>query len=326
MALLERTAPLSCSPLPAAEVEQDAGVVAAVTCLPPDAPAVRVLIQVFADSTELGAEWRSRIEAAAPPLDESEEACRDGRPGTRKWGFGDIACLVDDGVAEAWWTDRRTQTLGRIEGASDDVTTVYEWWRTTARPLGRTEGEEAAPPARPDASEGPTISDPPALVRVPGPPRAISCDATGESIPDEWGRAWRIKNIDLLERGGYERVVVNLVRTGRNRTDQPTQAGIERMPRSRVATAVPGAPRPRRGRTAIVVRLDGVREGPDLRGYRPSGTDLARELSVVRDDRGRVVIISVPPGTCYQLRIPVWGDSASGEEARAEVYIDLKER
>jgi hypothetical protein len=318
--------PLDCSPSTAAELGEDAGVVAEVICLPQDESAQRLTVRDYVGSTELRAGWQAQLDAASSSLDESEDACRDGRTGTRKWGFGDIACLVGDEVAEVWWTDRRTQTFGIIEGTIADVAPIFEWWRTTARTWGRLQDEDAAAPERPRSTEEPTPTGPPALVRVPGPPRAISCEATGESIPDEWGRTWRIKNIDLLERGGYERVVVNLVRTGRNRTDQPTQAGIERMPRSRVATAVPGAPRPRRGRTAIVVRLDGVREGPDLRGYRPSGTDLARELSVVRDDRGRVVIISVPPGTCYQLRIPVWGDSASGEEARAEVYIDLKER
>jgi hypothetical protein len=297
-----------------------------VTCRPQDAPSLRVMVWEFADGAGLGADWRSRIDASAPSLDESEDACRNGRPGIRKWGFGSIACLVDDGVAQVWWTDRRTQMLGNIEGATADLVAVFEWWRTTARPLGRAATDEAAIPGRPDAGDEPLPSDRPALVRVPGPPRAVICDATGEPMPDAWGRTWRIRNIDLLERGGYERVVVNLVRTGKNRTSLPTQAAIEQKARSRITTAIPGAPRPKRGRAAIIVRLDGVRDGPDLRGYRPSGTDLARELSVVPYDGGRTVIISVPPDTCYQLRIPVWGASASGEEARAEVYIDLQER
>jgi hypothetical protein len=326
VALLERLAPLDCSPLPAAELDPDAGAVAGVICLTPDAAVQRLLVRDFVDGTLLAAGWQSEIDAASPSLDESDDACRDGRPGTRRWGFGNIACLVDADRARVWWTDRRTQTFGTIEGRSDDVATVFEWWRTTARAWGRPGAEEAAPPAAPEATSKPSPSDPAPLVRVPGPPRAVTCDATGEPIPDAWGRTWRIKNIDVLERGGFERVVVNLVRTGKNRTSRPTQAAIERMARSRITTAIPGAPRPKRGRAAIIVRLDGVRDGPDLRGYRPSGTDLARELSVVPYDGGRTVIISVPPDTCYQLRIPVWGASASGEEARAEVYIDLKER
>jgi hypothetical protein len=321
-ALLERTSPLPCSPLTAEELDDVTGLVAGVTCLPPDVPVQRLTVQDYVGSAELRTDWQARLDALTPSLEESEGACRNGQPGTRKWGFGNIACLVDDEVAKVWWTDRRTQTYGSVEGTSADIEPLVAWWRSTARAWGRSEDAEVAPPR---TNEDPTPSEPTPLVRVPGPPRAVSCDATGESIPDEWGRTWRIKNVDLLERGGYERVVVNLVRTGKNRTDRPTRAAIERMPRSRVTTAVPGAPRPRRGRTAIVVRLDGVREGPDLRGYRPSGTDLARELSVVRSDRGRTVIISVPPGTCYQLRIPVWGASASGNEARAQVYIDLKE-
>jgi hypothetical protein len=329
MALLERMLPLPCSPQLVAEPDVSAGVVAGVTCQPLDGPAQHVTVQDFAESPELRAEWTSRIDAATPALEEKEDACSSGQSGTRKWGFGSVDCLVDDGVATVWWTDGRTQTLGTIEGTSDDIASVFEWWRQVARPLGRSESDETVPSgpepsAKPEPTQQPAPSNQP-FVRVPGPPRAITCDADADPIPDEWRRTWRIKNVELLERGGYERVVLNLVRTGRNRTNRPTQASIERVARSRVTRVVPNAPRPKRGGSALVIRLDGVRDGPDLRGYRPSNMDLASELSVVRDGDGRSVILSTPADTCYQMRIPVWGASASGKERRAEVYIDLTE-
>ena len=73
---------------------------------------------------------------------------------------------------------------------------------------------------------------------MPGAPKAVSCAATSDVIPDEWDRAWKITTIDFRNRDGYERVVLNLERTGRNRTKWPTQAQIERMPNSQVKKAL----------------------------------------------------------------------------------------
>jgi hypothetical protein len=76
----------------------------------------------------------------------------------------------------------------------------------------------------------------------------------------------------------------------------------------------------------MVVRLDGVRDAPNLFNYRPKELDLVKEVSVVKDGNGRAVVISSPQQTCYQMRIPVWGPSASGKERKAQVFIDLKQR
>ena len=54
-------------------------------------------------------------------------------------------------------------------------------------------------------------------------------------------------------------------------------------------------------------------------------TELVREMSIVRKGTGWAVVITSPKSTCYQVRIPIWGPSATGKERKAEIYIDLKE-
>jgi hypothetical protein len=75
-----------------------------------------------------------------------------------------------------------------------------------------------------------------------------------------------------------------------------------------------------------VVELEGVRAAPELRRYRPSSIDYVREMSIVRNNGGRTVVLSTPQATCYQVRIPIWGLAASGNERTANIYIDLKPR
>jgi hypothetical protein len=318
-ALVARTAALACEAQPEIELELDRGALAGVDCDLSDAALGPLTLIDFTDQDSLRDYWQAELDILAPSLEEVETACKDAEPGLRKWGFGSIACIVVGDIAQVRWTDQRTQTIGVVEGVDGDIAPLYDWWRTTARPLGRSteaEGDDAEP----------TPAKAPPLVRVPGPPRAISCEAVSEPIPDEWGRTWRITTVDFLERGNYERIVLNLERTGKNRSNKPTVATLERMPVSKVTGAVPGATRPKRGRTAFVIQLAGVREAPNLRGYRPSSTELVRELSIVRGSGSRTVIISGPRDTCYQMRVPVWGPSASGKEVRAEIYIDLKEK
>ena len=130
--------------------------------------------------------------------------------------------------------------------------------------------------------------------------------------------------IEFLGRGDYERVIIHLDRVGSSRNVRTTQVVVERMPVSALSQAVPNAPKPRRGQTAIVVNLEGVRQAPNLRGYRPSATNIVKEFSLVRDGRSRSAVISTSRGTCYQVRVPVFGSSASGKERNAEVFIDLR--
>ena len=254
-----------------------------------------------------------------PPLEEAEDACESGEAGTRKWGFGVIGCFVDDDVAQLGWTDTRSKTYGVVDSLDPDLAQLYAWWKKNARKIGRPvdEGEAESIDTSP--------RDAPPLVRVPGRPRQITCDDITEPILDTFDRKWRLNRVRFLNRSGYERVVLDLERTGANRSGTPTGVTVRRVPVSRLSDVAPGAPKPKRGRTAIVVQLDGVRDAPDLRGYRPTSTAISKELSIVRDGRSRTVVLAVPGNACYQVRVPVFGPSASGNEGRAEVFIDLKQ-
>jgi hypothetical protein len=143
-------------------------------------------------------------------------------------------------------------------------------------------------------------------------------------VPDEWDRTWRINKVKVENKKSYERVILQLLRTGKNRGKPRTRALAQRMSTSDVTRAVPSARNPSVGGIAIVVQLDGIDDAPRIRGYRPTGVNLVKEISVVGGGDSRTVIVSVPQGTCYQMRIPVWGPNATGKEQRAEVFIDLQ--
>ncbi len=312
--LLERTAALDC------EVFRVDGSTAeaSVACDPGDEGPTGATLQAFPEADALKVAFDEALADITPAPEEREKACQGGKPGIRKWGFGTIACTSDEAMASIIWTDNRTDVLGRIEGSADDPRAVFKWWQDNARALGR------SIETPPEKSPQPNPSDVPPLVRVPGAPRAISCDATSEPIADTYGRIWEVDRVEFVERGTFERVVIHLGRVGNRRNVRDTEVVVERMPVSRLRRAVPNAPRPTVGKTAIVVDLDGVRKAPDLRRYRPSSTNIIKELSIVPDGGSRTAVISTARGTCYQVRVPIFGPSATGKEKKAEVYIDLK--
>ena len=160
---------------------------------------------------------------------------------------------------------------------------------------------------------------------MPGKPRAATCSGSIFTVPDDWDRTWRVNKVKVENKNGYERVIVTLLRTGRNRSKTDTEARAQRMDVVDVPKAVSSASRPGLGRIAFVVELDGITDAPNIRGYRPSGVNLVKEISLVKRGNGRALVVSAPLGTCYQMRIPVWGANASGKEQRAEIFIDLKD-
>jgi len=317
---VEVASSLSCEPL-RGDQPTDTGAQAAIECTPDSNEVSQMTLLGFSDADELRDHWLAETGALEPALEETADACDGAQSGTRKWGFGNVACLIDQDTdtARILWTDRRNQTYGVVDGADTDISSLFAWWRSNARPLGR--DADGSTPARVE----PTPSKAPSLVRVPGPPRAIVCTDLSEPIVDQWGRTWRVKNVDFLENPKYERVVINLERTGTVRNGNETAVTVERMPVPQLKAAVPNAPIPRKGRTAIVVRMEGVKNAPNLLAYRPSSTDIIKELSIVKDGKSRTAVLGVTREACYQVRVPVFGSSATGKERKAEVYIDLKE-
>ncbi len=317
--LLERAAGLDCEAVRSTDEPVAGGPQATVNCQPPDEAAATVTLRSFEDTETLRARWEDDLAEVQPALQETDDACESGEAGSRKWGFGAVGCLVDGGIAQLTWTDTRSRTYGVVEGPDADLAELYSWWKRNARKVGR--------PV--DATETDTVeprpSNAPPLVRVPGRPRDISCDDLTEPILDTYDRKWRLNRVRFLNRGGYERVVLELERTGINRSGTPTGVTVTRVPVSRLKDVAPNAPRPKRGKTAMLVQLDGVRDAPDLRAYRPTSTGITKELSVLRDGRSRTVLLAVPGDACYQVRVPVFGPSASGKERKAEVFIDLKQ-
>jgi hypothetical protein len=257
-------------------------------------------------------ELSTRLSAIEPPLEETSAACEEGTAGVRRWGFGRLVCWIADGTAMLSWTDSRSHLLGTVQGTGPDLGELYSWWQEDARPLGRIAAEDASP-------SGPDAGSP--LVRVPGAPDDVICRSLDQPIVDQHGRSWQIERVRFLGRPRYERVVFDLQRT--SRTGRGVEVTIDHLPVTDVASEVPGSETPGSGRTALVVRMHGVTRAPDLQAYRPTDVDMVDELSLVRGAGSRTAILSLAGDGCYQVRIPVFGPSASGAEDRAEIFIDI---
>ena len=49
-----------------------------------------------------------------------------------------------------------------------------------------------------------------------------------------------------------------------------------------------------------------------------------KELSMLRGGSSHDALVSVSGSGCYQVRVPVFGSSASGNEQKGEIYIDIE--
>ncbi|MFV2063466.1 MAG: hypothetical protein ACC726_08120 [Chloroflexota bacterium] len=316
---LRLASPLDCQPWQAIDQPSRDGVAATIECTDVNGPVDQLKLATFSGADHLRERWLAEMDALDPPLEREAAACEGSVTGKRKWGFGNVACHVAADGASIHWTDGRNRMYGVIEAADDDIARLYEWWRTNARSLGRT--VERAPDATPD----PVVrTKTPPLRRDPGAPRAIVCDNLEEPIRDPWNRKWRVKKVNFFTRNRYERVVIHLERSGVVRNAKPTMIDIERIPASKLRQTVPQAPRPTKGRTSLVIDMQGVRDAPNLRAYRPSGMAIVKELSILRDQGSRTAVITVSGDGCYEVRVPIWSPSASGDETTAQIYIDFR--
>ena len=120
--------------------------------------------------------------------------------------------------------------------------------------------------------------------------------------------------------------VLRLDRTGKNRSARPTQAKVTRRTVKNLRSLFPRAPRATSGKLAIVLDIDGIDDSPTLVNYEPSSLDYVRQVSIFKSSGGYSTVITTPSAICYQVRIPIWSRAATGNERKAEIYIDLKPR
>ncbi len=143
-------------------------------------------------------------------------------------------------------------------------------------------------------------------------------------LEDPRGRNWSLGRVSFVEGPGYERAVLHIDRLGPGTGDNPTVTA-EAFATSRVRDAIPGVRRPSVGQTTVSLLLaDGIEGNLGLRGYRPSGLRSLKEFSVYPAARGSSrVLISVPAGKCFRLRVPAW--TAGGPNTRqAQILLDIK--
>jgi hypothetical protein len=311
---MARVASLECEPWRDVDAPTGATVVAAVRCQVDEGGGAPLTLMSFSEGVAVRDAWSAQVDAIQPSLEESSDACDGATVGMRRWGFGRLACWVEDDSATISWTDSRSHLLGTVQRAGPDAEAALAWWQENGRRLGRVAAEGASS-SEPDADRP--------LVRVPGAPDEVICTDMDEPIVDSHSRTWQVQRVRFLGRPDAERVVFLLQRTGRVRPGRGAEVSVDRMPVTEVVTEVPGASRPGRGSTALVVRMQGVTQAPDLRAYRPEGLGLVKELSIVRGNRSRTAILSLTGTGCFQVRVPVFGPSASGDEDRAEVFIDI---
>jgi hypothetical protein len=311
--LAERLAPADCVAWREDDALTGPGLKAAVRCQPGDGAAAEVALAAFSDQDALKDAWSTHLASLDPSLEDLSSACQGSTTGVRRWGFGSVACQVDQDAAIVSWTDSRSGLLGIARGSGPDLAAIFSWWQDSGKALGR---------APVDTSSSPPDDGRP-FVRVPGAPNDAICSNLDEPIVDVQGRTWHLKQVRFQNGPDYERVVLALERAGRARQGQTTGVTVERVSVSALASEFPGAPRPKDGRTALVVRMRGVTQAPDLRGYRPDGLTLVQELSIVRGERTRTALIALDGDGCYQVRVPVFGASAPAGAERAEIYIDI---
>ncbi|MEX1345561.1 MAG: hypothetical protein AB1Z63_12930 [Candidatus Limnocylindrales bacterium] len=327
----EPTAGLTCTTGETSARDQRSGVTTTQLCETSDDSIGQLTLQTFDETTDLRDAWQADADVVAD-LEVDEVVCENATPGADKWGFGNLVCGVRDGRAEIRWTDTRSGTFGVARSETDDLESLHQWWRENARPLGRPASDSEDVPDEPKATMAPKPSKNEnddakrKLVRVPGKPRNATCSASIDPIPDEFDRTWNITKVNFRNERGYERVVLQLERTGKNRSRKATRTTVSRVAVKNLRRDYPKAPRPTKGKLAVVLGIDGIDDAPTLFNFRPSSLDYIRQVSIFKSSGGYTAVITTPAAICYEVRVPVWSQAATGNERKAEIYVDLKPR
>jgi hypothetical protein len=78
-------------------------------------------------------------------------------------------------------------------------------------------------------------------------------------------------------------------------------------------------------RQGVGVELSGgIRSGLELRGYRPQGLRMIRDLSLYRAGRTSRLLIGLASEACFRMKAPAWQEGTSGAGATAQLIIDVR--
>lgn len=223
--------------------------------------------------------------------------------------------------------------------------------KPTPKPTAKAK-RSSKPETRVKVAPKPTAKPAPKLARRPKPTRKpeirLAESAAGdpgtaapaaESTPrrvDGWvcdgavraedlsGQRWSVSKVSFLPGSRYERLVLHLKRIGPD-SGGPASITAEAFPTSEIREHVPGASRPRAGKTTLSLHLaDGVRGTLGLRGYRPKGLVTLKEFSAYpAGGNSSKLLVSVAGDGCFRLRAPIWsgGESSPGS---GQVWLDVK--
>lgn len=175
-----------------------------------------------------------------------------------------------------------------------------------------------------DASDGlPPIELLPAPTIVPQRPGSWVCDGTLRMAGPSGG--WEVDRVDLLTLDDKERIVIALVRR-RAGSARPVALLARTFPSVDVRGFHRGAARPRAGRNTIGLDLgDGIRDDLSLRGFRPSGTRIVREISsYAAAGPSTRILVSVAARGCFNLRVPAWQGPNAANVRRARIILDVR--
>jgi hypothetical protein len=188
--------------------------------------------------------------------------------------------------------------------------------------------EPAAVGAGPTTAEAtvpqPTLRPNAAPAREPAPavagPSGWVCEGIAR-IADPRGREWRVVRVRAVERGSFERVALDLQRTGTG--DGPTRASARSFGTADIRDVIPRADRPSSGRTTIGVNLAAGFDGTvAITGFRPRGTEVVREVSTYPAASGSAwVAISTSGDGCVRLDAPAWRRDVATDSATLTVDV-----
>jgi hypothetical protein len=294
------------------------GAEAAIRCVNPDSRVRQLALFTFPTQRKLDDYWIEKMDSIGLPPAEASSACEATGGGGRIWDAGEIACYVRGGRARIRWTDERTGMYALLDAADGDMETLYGWWRSKGRRLGRPLDEA---PGRPGPATAPTAQP---VGDGPGQPSAFVCDGVTR-IEDPLGRRWLVTSVQFLNRRGSERVIYKMELNDDESGFSASTVAADAFPMGDPDERLGKLEKPNAGDSIVRVTMGNeVNDATRLQHYQPKGVQVVKDLSISRLDDGTTVsLIGVTGEGCHRVRVPAW-ESPSGDQATAEIILDIQ--